>query len=182
VSCGGNILINVGPTKEGTISPIFQERLLDLGKWLRINGEAIYESRPWVHQNESSGADVWYTSRGGNVYAIVLEWPEDDILILADPVSKEDTKVSLLGLEESLEFRQIDEGLAVHFPSMSKLVRECGSGCRWGYVLKLENLANNGENAEEEAPREELEEVEKVQVRNDDVQNQKDGDVDIQNM
>jgi len=50
VSCGGNILINVGPTKEGTIIPIFEERLRQMGSWLKTNGEAIYATVPWVHQ------------------------------------------------------------------------------------------------------------------------------------
>ena len=54
VSCGGNILINVGPTKEGTIIPIFEERLRQIGAWLKINGEGIYETRPWLHQVKHS--------------------------------------------------------------------------------------------------------------------------------
>ena len=41
ISKGGNLLVNVGPTKEGMIPAIMQERLLQLGDWLRINGEAV---------------------------------------------------------------------------------------------------------------------------------------------
>ncbi|CAG2060388.1 unnamed protein product [Timema podura] len=59
VSCGGNILINVGPTKDGIIAPIFEERLRDLGSWLKVNGEAIYSSKPWTFQNDTITSGVW---------------------------------------------------------------------------------------------------------------------------
>ncbi|KAL3267007.1 hypothetical protein HHI36_011155 [Cryptolaemus montrouzieri] len=100
ISCGGNILINVGPTKEGTIAPIFEERLLDLGKWLSINGEAIYGSKPWIYQNDSLTTDVWYTQKQNSVYAIVLNWPTNNILTLESVVqlfSSPKTSVTLLG-------------------------------------------------------------------------------------
>ncbi|KAG6440413.1 hypothetical protein O3G_MSEX001294 [Manduca sexta] len=102
VSCGGNALINIGPTKEGTIAPIFQERLLSLGDWLAINGEAIYNTSPWDSQNDTLNGDVWYTctkttynarnpiakpSRSDTVtavYAIFLKWPGNSILKLKD--------------------------------------------------------------------------------------------------
>ncbi|XP_070805354.1 tissue alpha-L-fucosidase isoform X3 [Pituophis catenifer annectens] len=58
VSYGGNYLLNVGPTKEGQIAPIFQERLLALGTWLKVNGEAIYESRPWRTQKENRSEET----------------------------------------------------------------------------------------------------------------------------
>lgn len=77
----GNILINVGPTKDGIIAPIFQERLLQLGEWLSINGESIYSSKPWQVQNDTTDG-VWYTEKNTTVYAISLRWPQDNILLL----------------------------------------------------------------------------------------------------
>jgi alpha-L-fucosidase len=46
VSRGGNLLLNIGPAADGTIPPIMEERLLDIGAWLSVNGEAIYSTRP----------------------------------------------------------------------------------------------------------------------------------------
>ena len=54
------MLMNVGPTKEGTLVPIFQERLLNMGLWLSINGEAIYSTKPWAYQNDTVTKGVWY--------------------------------------------------------------------------------------------------------------------------
>lgn len=58
VSLGGNYLLNIGPTKDGLIVPIFQERLLAVGKWLSISEEAVYASKPWRVQSEKN-ASVW---------------------------------------------------------------------------------------------------------------------------
>lgn len=102
VSCGGNILIDVGPTKEGTIAPIFQERLLDLGTWLSVNGEAIYYSKPWTTQNDTLTPGVWYTTSNDRkiIYAITLKWPENNVLQLKSISSlllSTSVKVNVLG-------------------------------------------------------------------------------------
>jgi alpha-L-fucosidase len=47
VSRGGNLLLDIGPTADGRIPVIMQQKLLDIGKWLTLNGEGIYETKPW---------------------------------------------------------------------------------------------------------------------------------------
>ncbi|CAH8588854.1 unnamed protein product [Dicrocoelium dendriticum] len=61
IAYGGNILINVGPTSWGTIGPIYEERLRQLGAWLRVNGESIYAAQTWTIQNDQGY--IWYTSK-----------------------------------------------------------------------------------------------------------------------
>lgn len=51
--------MNVGPTKEGIIAPIYQERLKQMGQWLSVVGEAVYATKPWTHQNDTVTKGVW---------------------------------------------------------------------------------------------------------------------------
>lgn len=72
VSAGGNLLLNVGPAADGTIPAIMEERLLQMGDWLRVNGEGIYGSRKYKASTQDG---VWYTQRGGRVYVYLKDFP-----------------------------------------------------------------------------------------------------------
>ncbi|XP_075765234.1 tissue alpha-L-fucosidase [Pelodiscus sinensis] len=137
VSFGGNYLLNVGPTKEGVIVPVFQERLLSLGKWLGVNGEAIYASKPWRVQMENTTNSVWYTSKGSTVYAIFITWPEEKVLKLSSPIPSSSTQVTMLGFSEMLKWEKApDKGLLIPLPFLPPSVLPVQ--CCW--TLKLEGV------------------------------------------
>ncbi|XP_046582111.1 alpha-L-fucosidase-like [Haliotis rubra] len=135
VSCGGNLLINVGPTKYGMISPIYEERLRQMGEWLKLNGEAIYSSKPWVAQNDTVTPGVWYTQKGGTVYAIVLNWPQPGQLILGSALPKTGMKVSLLGYTEgSFSWQNASpKGISITIPPIPANKMPC----QWAWVFAM---------------------------------------------
>jgi alpha-L-fucosidase len=80
VSSGGNFLLNIGPRADGTIPLIMQQRLKEIGKWLKKNGEAIYATRPWEAPvplrdiNPKAGDDILFTQKGEDLYVFLLNW------------------------------------------------------------------------------------------------------------
>lgn len=147
VSCGGNLLMNVGPRKEGTIEPIFEERLRQMGKWLEVNGESIYGSVPWSHQNDTLTNSVWYTGRmdqdqGTIVYGILIDWPISGRLLLGAPQPGEDTEVEILGYIGNVKWRVETyskmEAVIIDLPDKSKIETD------WAWVMKFKHLKNGG--------------------------------------
>ncbi|EFN89423.1 alpha-L-fucosidase [Harpegnathos saltator] len=119
VSCGGNLLMNVGPTKDGIISPIFEERLRGMGAWLMVNGEAIYDTKPWSVQNDTLTEGVWYTQSKDEkqLYASILQWPNDDILHLGSFKISENSQIFLLGYPSAIDWKQTDGILTIDLPA-----------------------------------------------------------------
>jgi len=137
VSKNGNLLLNIGPRSDGTISEEQQSVLLSIGKWLKVNGEAIYGTRCWKKSGEgdekgTAGSfsdntatpytvrDIRFTTKGNDLYAIVLNWDKDGVLIRSlTPDVIGDAKiqsVTLLGSDETIIYKQTAEGLKLAFP------------------------------------------------------------------
>ncbi|XP_077979818.1 alpha-L-fucosidase-like [Glandiceps talaboti] len=138
VSCGGNLLMNIGPTHDGRIVPIFEERLRQMGSWLKVNGDAIYSTKPWMHQNDTVTPNVWYTSKGDTVYAIILDWPHSNQLHLGVTKTTAQTTVEMLGYSTALLWKPDQPvGMTVTMPMLA--INQLP--CQWAWVLKLTNLS-----------------------------------------
>ena len=136
VSKGGNLLLDIGPTGDGRIPVIMQQRLVELGEWLKVNGEGIYGTHPWKVTAEgptrpAKGADerrqvfqpsdIRFTTRNGAVYVICLALPAGEIRIKslgrsATPAAGEVRSVELLGSEAKLTWTQEAGELVVQCP------------------------------------------------------------------
>ncbi|WP_215226418.1 alpha-L-fucosidase [Echinicola shivajiensis] len=162
VSNGGNLLLDIGPDARGNIPPIMQERLLEIGEWLKVNGEAIYGSRKWEraaqwsegdrsidHKKGYLGGDyilkqtidpapgkavkeLFFTIKGDDLFAISPKFHKKQLVIDDVKVSK-DTKVSLLGHEGELTYKVENRKLVIEMPELSNDELPCENA--WAFKI-----------------------------------------------
>jgi alpha-L-fucosidase len=106
----------VGHRADGRIPVIMQQRLLDMGKWLKVNGQAVFGTRKWRQTKE--GDHVRYTAKGNNLYAICLNWP-GDMLELAAPKPSASTTATLIGHNQPLQWTHADGKLRIIIPPLT---------------------------------------------------------------
>ena len=146
VSKNGVLLLNIGPKADGTIPEQEQQILIEIGKWLEVNGAAIYGTRPWevfgegptkvpegafsdTRRNAFTSEDIRFTTKDGVLYATILQPSESGhytvkslgrkMKHIADGISS----VKQLGSNEQLQWKWTDEGLVID----SAVSSDCGN-------------------------------------------------------
>ena len=116
-SKGGNYLLNVGPTAEGTIPSQSVERLKEIGKWMKVNGESIYGTQaspftetPWGRCTMKKG------EHGVILYFHVFNWPEDGRLIIPGCLNDSLSSVLLAKPGKKLPINREGDAIVISLP------------------------------------------------------------------
>jgi alpha-L-fucosidase len=141
VAAGGNLLLDIGPAADGTIPVIMQQRLIEMGKWLKINGEAIYGTRAFIKTkkneeiNEETNKSVFFTRKNNEIYIICLNWPAKGI-VLKGITPGNMVKVALLGTDKAPSVKGSGGNLFITAPDLTPDDNQIA------YVFKVSGLLN----------------------------------------
>jgi alpha-L-fucosidase len=148
VSMGGNFMVGVSPMPNGKFSKETIDRLDWTAKWLKVNGECIYTSRPVtvvkgdrVDMKAAYAADhekgIRYTRSKDwhHAWAITKTWP-GEMLTLQTLRAKEGSKIRMLGTKEDLVWSQDVSGLKIRIPARYQEAKN--RPCEFAWVFELE--------------------------------------------
>lgn len=130
ISNGGNLLLNIGPTADGRIPVIMEQRLMEIGNWLKVNGSAIYGTRKLKTEIKSIKKHNFFTENEHFVYLILTKWDEKiELEGTFNPKS-----INLLGSTESINFIKKGNKIIIDSPKFTPENIPCHSA--WVFELK----------------------------------------------
>ncbi|MEX2680749.1 MAG: alpha-L-fucosidase [Candidatus Sigynarchaeota archaeon] len=133
VAKGGTLVFDQGPMPSGRFPQEAIDLLETIGRWLKVNGEAIYATRPYKTYKE--GDNVYYTRSKDNkhVYAIHIGWPFPRV-VLKNVVAKEGSEIFLLGIAEPVPWHEEKDALVIEVPEAFN----CKIPCEYAFSFKIE--------------------------------------------
>ncbi len=139
VSKGGNFLLNVGPDARGIIPEASAARLMEIGEWLGVNGEAVYGTRCFRYFSEGDHIRFTMARDSSCVYPVVLEWPGEDFTLESVRPSEE-AVVRMLGVERPLRWKiNANREMVIDIPS--SLQDEERRPCRYAWAFRIPGKA-----------------------------------------
>ncbi len=122
VAKNGTLLLNLSPRADGTFTQEQIDTLLGLGRWLDVNGEAIYGTHNWTTFGTGGtrgdpAPNVRYTVKGDALYAIVLNPTPNTDLALTPLATSTVSKISILGTKDEIPFTQDPTALHLKLPA-----------------------------------------------------------------
>jgi alpha-L-fucosidase len=139
VAKGGNFMFGIGPDGTGKFHPKAIAAIQQAGAWMRVNGEAIYATRPRQGELWKEGENIRFTRTKDNrvVYAFAMQWPGKE-LSLTSLKARPGSKVRMLGLGQDLDWRQEQSGkLVIEVPERLQDASVSPPGPV--YVFRIEN-------------------------------------------
>ena len=143
VSRGGGLMLSISPMADGTIPEEQKQILKELGDWMKVNGEGIYETRKWKIETEGpddkfqydsgskmmwtfsdngASTDIRFTRKGDRLFAYLLDWPESGEALIKSLgtgnkfSSGEISGVKLMGYEGEISWSRDENGLKIILP------------------------------------------------------------------
>ncbi|MBZ5856397.1 alpha-L-fucosidase [Flavihumibacter profundi] len=139
VAKGGNFMVGIGPDGTGKFHPTAVKQLLEAGKWLKINGQGIYATRPRAAAWKE-GENIRYTTTKDKkyTYAFTLSWPGKQ-MTLQTVKPKKDSEIYMLGYEKPLQWSYTKNSLVINIPEQfqNAALRPCQTA--WGFKIEEGN-------------------------------------------